>query len=92
MGDLWVIRTLENPRPALETYKYAMPGEANVPQSHLEVFDVASTGRKEIKVDRFKDQTLQIFDAPVTARQRERQRADAQWVADSAPRNFTSAA
>ena len=83
VGDLWVIRTLENPRPALESYKYAMPGEANVPQSHLEVFEVAAPSRKEIKVDRFKDQTLQIFDAPSTARQRERNRADAQWVSDS---------
>ncbi|MBZ5605959.1 MAG: DPP IV N-terminal domain-containing protein [Acidobacteriia bacterium] len=84
VADLWVIRTLENPRPALETYKYAMPGEANVPQSHLEAFDISGTpSRKEIKADAFKDQTLQIFDAPSTARQRERNRADAQWVADS---------
>ncbi len=88
VGDLWVIRTLENPRPALETYKYAMPGEANVPQSHLEVFEVASPSRKEIKVDRFKDQTLQIFDAPSTARQRERNRADAQWVSDDATKLY----
>ncbi len=42
VGDLWVIHTLENPRPTLETYKYAMPGEANVPQLHMEVFDLAS--------------------------------------------------
>jgi len=83
VADLWVIRTLENPRPALETYKYAMPGEANVPQSHLEMFDVAAPARREIKADRFKDQTLQIFDAPSTARQRERNRADAQWLADT---------
>ena len=84
VADLWVIRTLENPRPALETYKYAMPGEANVPQSHLEAFDISGTpSRKEIKADAFKDQTLQIFDAPSTARQRERNRSDAQWVADS---------
>ncbi len=80
VADLWVIHTLENPRPTLESYKYSMPGEVNVPQSHLEVFDIASTSRKEIKTDRFKDQTLQIFDAPVTARQRERRRTDAQWV------------
>jgi dipeptidyl aminopeptidase/acylaminoacyl peptidase len=84
VGDLWVIRTLENPRPALESYKYAMPGEANVPQSHLEVFEVVSPSRKEIKVDRFKDETLQVFDAPSTSRQRERNRADAQWVSDDA--------
>lgn len=83
VADLWVIKTLENPRPALETYKYAMPGEVNVPQSHLEVFDVAPVARREIKADRFKDQTLQIFDARSTSRQRERNRADAQWVSDS---------
>src|ERR1019366_7394824 len=30
---LWVINALANPRPTLETYSYAMPGEANTPQS-----------------------------------------------------------
>jgi dipeptidyl-peptidase 4 len=88
VADLWVINTLANPRPTLETYKYAMPGEANVPQSHLEVFEAASQARKEIKVDQFKDQTLQIFDAPVTARQREKQRTDAQWVADTSDKLY----
>ncbi len=83
VADLWVINTLANPRPALETYKYAMPGEANVPQSHLEVFEVATQARKEMKADRFKDQTLQVFDQPVTARQREKQRTDPEWIADS---------
>jgi dipeptidyl-peptidase 4 len=88
VGDLWVIHTLENPRPTLETYKYAMPGEANVPQSHLEMFDLAAKSRKEIKIERFKDQTIQVFDAPVTARQRERQRTDAQWVADGSEKLY----
>ena len=88
VADLWVIHTLENPRPTLETYKYAMPGEINVPQSHLEVFDLASTSRKEMKADRFKDQTFQIFDAPVTARQRERRRTDAQWVSDDSTKLY----
>jgi len=32
VSDLWVINTLANPRPTLLTYRYAMPGEANVPQ------------------------------------------------------------
>jgi len=88
VADLWVIHTLENPRPTLETYKYAMPGEANVPQSHLEVFDLATTTRKEIKADRFKDQTLAVFDAKVTARQREKQRTDAQWVANTSDKLY----
>ena len=42
---LWVINSLANPRPTLETYSYAMPGEANMPQAHLEIFDVAIEGR-----------------------------------------------
>ncbi len=88
VGDLWVIHTLENPRPTLESYKYAMPGEVNVPQTHLEVFDPAARSRKEIKVERFKDQTLQIFDAPVTARQREKQRMDSQWIADGSDKLY----
>jgi dipeptidyl aminopeptidase/acylaminoacyl peptidase len=88
VGDLWVIHTLQNPRPSLETYKYAMPGEANVPQAHLEVFDPAAKTRKEIKVDRFKDQTLQIFDAPVTARQREKQRVESVWLADGSDKIY----
>ena len=88
VADLWVINTLASPRPTLETYKYSMPGEANVPQSHLEVFEVASLARKEMKIDRFKDQTLQIFDAPITARQREKQRTDAQWVADTSDKLY----
>jgi dipeptidyl-peptidase-4 len=88
VGDLWVIRTLENPRPALETYKYAMPGEANVPQSHLEAFDLTSLVKTEVKADKFKDQTLQVFSAQTTARQRERQRTDLRWVADGSDKLY----
>ena len=88
VADLWVIHTLESPRPTLETYKYAMPGEVNVPQSHLEVFDLSTTTRKEIQTDRFKDQTLAVFDARVTARQREKQRTDAQWVAETSDKLY----
>ncbi len=88
VGDLWVIHTLENPRPTLETYKYAMPGEADVPQSHLEVFDIAAKSRTAVKADHFKDQTLQIFDAPVTARQRERNRVESVWAADGSEKLY----
>lgn len=82
VADLWVIHTLDNPRPTLETYKYAMPGDVNVPQPHMEVFDLAAKSRKEMKIDRFKDQFARILTSPVTARQRERQRTDPQWLAE----------
>jgi dipeptidyl-peptidase-4 len=65
--DLWVINPLANPRPTLETYRYAMPGEENTPQSEIFVFDVKSKGRVAIKADRFKDQTVNIATKPQRA-------------------------
>ncbi len=68
---LWVINSLANPRPTLETYRYAMPGDAEIPQSQLEIFDVASKDRKIVKADAFKDQThADRSGAPVRAHAR----------------------
>jgi dipeptidyl aminopeptidase/acylaminoacyl peptidase len=62
--DLWVINPLANPRPTLETYRYAMPGEENIPQSEIFVFDVKAKSRVKLKADRFKDQTVNIATKP----------------------------
>jgi len=74
VADLWVINSLSNPRPKLETYRYGMPGEANQPQSEVEIFDLTSRNRVKVKSDRFKDQTISIYTAPVTNLERERAR------------------
>ncbi len=74
VADLWVINSLSQPRPTLETYRYAMPGEVNVPQANLEVFDIASKARVKVKADRFKDQIVSISTARVTELERERAR------------------
>ncbi|MEI9971238.1 MAG: DPP IV N-terminal domain-containing protein [Ignavibacteriota bacterium] len=70
---LWVISSLANPRPTLETYKYAMPGDADYPQAHLEVFDVASKARSEMKADvsGFKDQRVRVETEVASAYNRE---------------------
>jgi dipeptidyl aminopeptidase/acylaminoacyl peptidase len=65
--DLWVINSLGQPRPTLETYRYAMPGEENVPQSEMHVFDVASKSGIRLKADRYKDQSLSIPTKPQRA-------------------------
>ena len=52
---LWVINALANPRPTLETYAYAMPGDANIPQPQIEIFDVAAKSRSVLKTDLWKD-------------------------------------
>ena len=74
VSDLWVINSLSTPRPTLETYRYAMPGEANVTQSQLEFFDLAAKARLIAKAGQFKDQQISIYDAPVTYREREAMR------------------
>jgi dipeptidyl aminopeptidase/acylaminoacyl peptidase len=77
---LWVINALANPRPTLETYSYAMPGEANTPQSQLEVFDVAAKSRLLAKAAAFQDQTMQVeLDRP-SARQREHEKTESLWA------------
>jgi dipeptidyl aminopeptidase/acylaminoacyl peptidase len=74
VADLWVINSLSNPRPKLETYRYGMPGEANQPQASVEVFDLPTKTRVKVKSDRFKDQTVSIYTAPITNTERERAR------------------
>ena len=83
--DLWVIDSLASPRPTLETYRYAMPGEENIPQSEMWVFDVPSKGRTRIKADRFKDQTMSIATAPPPSVRRDpRQPLATQFLSESA--------
>ena len=57
--DLWVINSLSNPRPTLETYKYQMPGEPG-PVGYLYLFDVESGSYKGISSHAFKDQDMEF--------------------------------
>ena len=78
---LWVIDSLANPRPKLETYSYAMPGDVNIPQSQLEVFEVATKDRKTFKVEAFKDQTIQIeVERPTPRMREEHEKTEALWA------------
>ena len=62
--ELWVVNSIAEPRPTLETYKYHMPGEKEAPQIDLMLFDIASQNIQEINADTFKDQTLNILAPP----------------------------
>ncbi len=61
VGDLYVINSLSKPRPELETYKYAMPGEENVPQNELIIFDVETKDRIDVDIQKWKDQTFSVY-------------------------------
>src|SRR5262249_10615632 len=78
--QLWVINALAAPRPTLETYRYAMPGDAEIPQTQLEVFDVAAKSRLPVKPDSFKDQTMQIQVDRPSARAREHEDNEPMWA------------
>jgi len=60
VSELFVINALADPRPELETYKYSMPGEENVPQNELIIFDVDSKERVDVDIAKWKDQRLRI--------------------------------
>lgn len=57
LKDFWVINSLTQPRPTLETYKYQMPGEPG-PKGHLYVFSTSDWTSRQIKINAFKDQDL----------------------------------
>jgi dipeptidyl aminopeptidase/acylaminoacyl peptidase len=58
VGDLYLVNNLHQPRPELMTYKYAMPGEANVPQQELWAWHAGDTKITPVKVEKWKDQRL----------------------------------
>jgi len=88
VADLWVINSLATPRPKLETYRYAMPGEEHVDQAELFVMDLPSKKRVTVKADAFKDQTLQVATARGMARDREKQKNEARWLNDSSDKVY----
>jgi dipeptidyl-peptidase-4 len=80
VAKLWVINSLANPRPALESYSYTMPGEASAPVANLEVFDISAKSRNLMKTDGFKDQTISIETDRASARAREHEKTEGLWT------------
>jgi dipeptidyl aminopeptidase/acylaminoacyl peptidase len=62
--DLWVINSVSEPRPTLETFKFWMPGEKDVPVEYVLLFENATKTYKELNVKQFKDQGVIIWSAP----------------------------
>ena len=79
--ELWVINSLGNPRPTLETYKYQMPGEPG-PKELLYVFSTEDMSGKYIKTVAFKDQSTGFETAPKTTKDRYRDYYSSVWLGD----------
>ena len=83
VGDLWVIASVGNKRPQLESYKYDMPGDTNVTQPEVGVYDLAAQKMVMVQALGFKDQQIGLFNGRqfIYPDQNEPQRAI--WLADN---------
>ncbi len=78
--DLWVINSIAEPRPTLETYKYQMPGEKEAPEDHLILFDMVAKSQKEVNVSLFKDEDVSIWSATPPASSRDNDWRTLLWL------------
>jgi len=62
--DLWVINSIANPRPTLETYKYHMPGEKEFYKRELIVFDIPSKSHINVALDSTQQKSLTVYSRP----------------------------
>ncbi len=69
--ELWVINSIAEPRPTLETYKYHMPGENESPVNYTLAFDLVNKTKKELNVKQFKDQAIGMWTKPNMANTRD---------------------
>lgn len=87
--DLWVINSIADPRPTLETYKYMMPGEKEAPIEQLLVFDMTTHSRQIVSSAEFKDQDLAIWAAPNQERRRDDDYRVQFWLGTNSKFYFT---
>ena len=78
--DLWVINSIAEPRPTLETYKYWMPGEKEAPMDHLMIVDMTAFSYKEIDVSLFKDQDVAVWNKTANVNARDDEHKPNIWL------------
>jgi dipeptidyl aminopeptidase/acylaminoacyl peptidase len=77
--DLWVLNSVAEPRPTLETYKYQMPGEKEAPKEELLLFNFETKTSKKIKLSVFKDQNSAVWPAPPLQKVRDDENRASFW-------------
>ena len=56
--ELYLVNVLADPRPALSSYTYAMPGEDNVSQQEIHVYRRGEPAAKQVNLRKWRDQRL----------------------------------
>ncbi|GAA0879498.1 DPP IV N-terminal domain-containing protein [Algoriphagus jejuensis] len=80
--DLWVLHNTKDPRPTLETYKYAMPGEKEQPKTELLHFSFDKMELKNLPVATFKDQGINLWSTTPATNTRDDDFRPATWLGD----------
>jgi len=88
--DLWVINSVANPRPTLETYKYNMPGEKEASQEEILVFDLETKEKLKVKAEIFKDQTLRLMTARYPINTRDDDYRPSLWLSETPDKLYFS--
>jgi len=78
--DLWVIHNTRDPRPTLETYKYAMPGEKEQPITDLIHYSFETQKLSNLPISTFKDQTLSLWSTTPAANTRDDDFRPTTWL------------
>lgn len=78
--DLWVINSIAEPRPTIETYKYWMPGEKEGPVASVILFDAVAKTFKLLDIKQFKDQEISVQSALQTASSRDDDYRPLRWL------------
>ncbi len=82
--DLWVINSIAEPRPTLETYKYQMPGEKEAPEDYLLLFDMENKTHREINVSSYKDENISLWSANARRSDRDNDWRTLRWLGTNA--------
>ena len=78
--DLWVIHNTRDPRPTLETYKYAMPGEKEQPITDLMHYSFETQKLSDLPISAFKDQTVSLWSTTPPANTRDDDFRPTTWL------------
>ena len=82
LSKMWVINSLSNPRPSLESYYYQMPGE-ETPVTTMQLFDFENKVSKKINISQFKQQSVKVYRTPRTYAERHQTPRKNIWLGDS---------
>ncbi|RYE17730.1 MAG: S9 family peptidase, partial [Sphingobacteriaceae bacterium] len=83
LKDFWVINSVAEPRPTLETYKYQVPGEKENPIKEMLLFDFPAKTSKKLNVAVFKDQELSMWPAPTLQKNRDDEFRPNLWLGNN---------